>query len=107
MTYFSRFRRLVPLVAAAVLGVVIGATAQAQGQSAVITGRVLSNKGQPLYGANVFITEMNISAGTNEAGRYTITIPAERVHGQSAILRVRSIGQKPVSKPILITAGSQ
>jgi len=107
MTHFSRFRRLVPLVAAAVLGVVNGATAQAQGQSAVVTGRVLSNKGQPLFGANVFITEMNISAGTNEAGRYTITIPAERVHGQSAILRVRSIGQKPVSKPILITAGSQ
>jgi TonB-linked SusC/RagA family outer membrane protein len=79
----------------------------AQGQSAVIGGRVLTSSGQPLTGANVFITELNVSVGTNAAGRYTITIPGERVRGQSATLRIRSIGFKPETRPITISAGNQ
>jgi len=37
-------------------------------QQAVITGRVTGEQGQPLSAANVFITEMSISVGTNEEG---------------------------------------
>jgi hypothetical protein len=79
----------------------------AQGQTAVITGRVLTSQGQPLNGANVFITEMNVSVGTNTTGRYTITIPGERVRGQNATLRIRSIGFRQEARPIRIAAGSQ
>lgn len=95
-----------PYLLAAVLALAAGA-AQAQAQNAVISGRVASDQGQPLYGANVYITEMNISVGTNQQGQYTITIPAARVSGQQAVLRVRSVGYAPQEKTISITPGSQ
>jgi TonB-linked SusC/RagA family outer membrane protein len=107
MTQVPPSRRVLCGVAAAMLSIVGASPAWAQGQSAVITGRVLTSQGQPLQGANVFITEMNISVGSNAAGRYTITIPGQRVLGQQATLRLRSIGYKPVARPITVTAGSQ
>src|SRR5919112_1523855 len=100
MTQFPRSRRIARWLIAA-------APAWAQGQTAVITGRVLTSAGQPLQGANVYITEMNVSVGTNSTGRYTITIPGERVRGQNATLRVRSIGFRQEARPIRIAAGSQ
>jgi TonB-linked SusC/RagA family outer membrane protein len=106
MTQFSRSRRGLWL-AAAVLGILGAVPVTAQAQSAVVTGRVLTAQGQPLNGANVFISEMNVSVGTNSAGRYTITIPGERVRGQNATLRIRSIGYKPEARPIRIVAGTQ
>ena len=107
MTQLSRSRRLARWFIAAVLAIAGAASAQAQGQTAVISGRVLTSQGQPLNGANVYITEMNVSVGTNGAGRFTITIPGERVRGQSATLRVRSIGFRQETRPIRIAAGSQ
>ena len=107
MTQFSRSRRSVRWLIAALLTLMGASSLSAQGQTAVITGRVLTSQGQPLNGANIFITELNISVGTNSAGRYTITIPGERVRGQNATLRLRSIGYKPESRPIRIAAGSQ
>ena len=91
----------------ALIGLAGAAPVQAQGQSAVITGRVTTPQGQPLQGANVYITELNISVGSNAAGRYTITVPAQRVSGQSVQVRVRSIGYKPIAKPVTIAAGNQ
>jgi TonB-linked SusC/RagA family outer membrane protein len=106
MTQSPPFRRVVWL-ATAMLGFAGASSAAAQGQSATITGQVVTGRGQPLQGANVLITEMNISVGTNAAGRYTITVPGQRVAGQTVALRVRSIGFKPLSKPVKIVAGSQ
>ena len=37
----------------------------------------------------------------------TITIPGERVRGQNATLRIRSIGFRQEARPIRIAAGSQ
>ena len=92
----------------ALLLVGIGAAAApAQAQNAVITGRVTSDVGNPLYGANVYITELNISVGTNESGNYTLTVPAARVTGQTVQLRVRSVGYAPQSRAITVTAGNQ
>ena len=93
--------------AVALIGLAGATPAGAQGQSAVISGQVTTPQGQPLQGANVFITEMNISVGTNAAGRYTLTGPGQRVTGQTVQLRVRSIGYKPIAKPVVIKAGSQ
>jgi TonB-linked SusC/RagA family outer membrane protein len=107
MTQLSRFHRAAPWLISALLGLLGAPPAMAQAQSAVITGRVLTAQGQPLNGANVFITELNVSIGTNAAGRYTITIPGERVRGQNAVLRIRSIGYRPDARPILIAAGTQ
>jgi TonB-linked SusC/RagA family outer membrane protein len=102
-----RSRGVLRVLAAGLLGVAGAVPALAQGQSATIGGRVLTPQGQPLQGANVFITEMNISVGTNAQGRYTIAIPGQRVNGQTVQLRVRSIGYKPIAKPVRIVAGNQ
>ncbi len=107
MTQVPPSRRILCGVAAALLSIAGAAPAAAQAQSAVITGRVLTSQGQPLQGANVFIPELNISVGSNAAGRYTITVPGQRVLGQPATLRLRSIGYKPVTRPITISAGTQ
>ncbi len=95
-------------IASALLGVLLtvpGAAAQAQ--NAVITGKVTTDFGQPLEGANVYITEMNISVGTDAKGAYTITIPAARQHGQQIVLRARSFGFVPANKPMTLHAGSE
>lgn len=89
------------------LALLAAGAAQAQAQNAVITGRVTSEQGQPLQGANVYITELNISQGTNQTGNYTITIPAARVSGQTVMLRVRSVGFVPESREITVQAGNQ
>lgn len=76
-------------------------------QQAVITGRVTGEQGQPLSAANVFITEMNLSIGTNQEGAYRLVIPAERVSGQSVLLRARAIGHTPLARQITLTAGDK
>lgn len=76
-------------------------------QGTVITGTITRQEGgAPLFGANVYITELAISIGTNEQGVYRLTLPAERVRGQNVILRVRSIGFKPAQKTIALNAGT-
>ena len=76
-------------------------------QAAILTGRIGSESGQPLEGANAFIQELNISVGANAQGRYTITIPAERTRGQTVTLRIRAIGHLAQTRQINIRAGTQ
>jgi len=82
------------------------AKAQAQG-GATITGKVTTEFGQPIDQANVYITEINISVGTNAQGAYTLTLPAARATGAAVNLRVRAIGYQPGIRPIRLTAGPQ
>jgi TonB-linked SusC/RagA family outer membrane protein len=89
------------------LALLAGSATQAAAQNAVINGRVTSEQGQPLQGANVFITELSLSVGTNQTGNYTITVPAARVSGQTVMLRVRSVGFTPQSRSVTIRAGAQ
>lgn len=104
MTIMTRARA----IAGAMLGVLLTVpTARAQAQNAVITGRVTTEFGQPLEGANVYITELSVSVGSNAQGLYTITIPSARVSGQPVVLRTRSFGFIPQTKPITLRAGSQ
>src|SRR5256885_16120717 len=100
-------RKLFRLCLAALFGFcsLIVSTA-AHGQGAVITGKVTSDQGRELEGANVTIPELNISVGTNAAGNYTITIPAARLSGGTATVRVRAIGFVPRSSPVALNAGS-
>ena len=94
------------LTSVAALAIAASAAA-AQTQNAVITGRVTSEAGQPLPGANVFITELNVSVPTSGTGSYTITIPGARVSGQQVTLRARSVGFQPQTRPVTISAGTQ
>jgi TonB-linked SusC/RagA family outer membrane protein len=95
------------LVAGALTALALVTPAVARGQSAVLTGRVISEQGQPLSGASVLVPELNISVTTNPAGAYTITVPAARVRGQSVVVRARAIGYQPIANPITLNAGSQ
>jgi TonB-linked SusC/RagA family outer membrane protein len=91
-------------IAALLVGI---SPALAQGQGAVISGKVMSEQGQPLVGANVYINDLNISVGSSQSGSFTINIPQARLTGQTVNLRVRAIGYQPQMRQITLTAGSQ
>jgi TonB-linked SusC/RagA family outer membrane protein len=76
-------------------------------QAATLTGRITSESGQPIENGNAYITELNISVGTNTDGKYSIVIPAERVRGQNVVLRVRAIGHLAKTRPVTIRGGTQ
>ncbi|HET9453075.1 MAG TPA: SusC/RagA family TonB-linked outer membrane protein, partial [Gemmatimonadaceae bacterium] len=84
-----------------------GFAGSAWAQGATITGRVSSESGNLIEVANVYITEMAISRPTESNGSFTINIPAERVRGQTVMLRVRAIGFASQAKQITITPGQQ
>lgn len=102
----SRFHSILALAVTAASLALGPAPAHGQ-QTAVITGKVLSEAGQPLPLANVYIAELNISVATGDNGAYTITLPAARATGQAAQLRARAIGYKPGVQPVTLRAGSQ
>src|SRR5688572_1510373 len=103
----TKLLRSTRLVLGAVAALAFVTPALAQGQAAVITGRVLSDQGQPLAGANVFVSELNISVATNQSGAFTLTVPAARVNNQPVVLRARAIGFRPSSRPLALAAGTQ
>jgi len=76
-------------------------------QAATITGRVMSESGQPIENANAIITELNVSVGTNPQGRFSIVIPPARVRSQNVLLRIRAIGHLLQTRQIQITPGTQ
>lgn len=88
------------------LSVTTAATLSAQ-NAATVTGRITSEGGQSLFGANIGIEALAIQVGTNEEGRYTIVVPGARVRGQQVVLRVRSFGFVPQTKSITLEGGSQ
>ena len=83
---------------------VFAGTARAQGTT--VTGTVKSEQGQPLEGANVYISDLNVSVGANAQGVYRINVAAERVRGQAVMLRVRAIGFQPSSRSVTLAAGT-
>lgn len=99
-------RRLGASILALLLSLSTASIVEAQG-AATVTGRVTTEAGQPLFGANVTIEALAISVGTGEDGRYTINVPGARVRGQQVVLRVRSFGYVPQVKSITMSEGSQ
>jgi TonB-linked SusC/RagA family outer membrane protein len=88
--------------------VALGAAGRADAQApATINGRVTSDAGVPLQGANVLITELSISVGTNAQGQFTVQVPAARVSGQTVQLRARSVGFQPAARPVVLRSGTQ
>lgn len=98
--------RLNASVLGLLLSVTTAATLSAQ-NAATVTGRITSEGGQPLFGANIGLEALAIQVGTNEEGRYTIVVPGARVRGQQVVLRVRSFGFVPQTKSITLEGGSQ
>ncbi len=87
------------LSALAVLALLpLAAAAQQEG---LITGKVTSDAGAPVAGAQVYIEKMNLGTQTKDDGTYRIVIPAGRANSQQASLSVKLIGFKP--KSVLIS----
>jgi TonB-linked SusC/RagA family outer membrane protein len=75
--------------------------------TAVITGKVVSERGDPLGGATVIINNTNYGASTNAAGVYTITVLANAARGQTVTLTARYLGFRPSSRSIQLNLGTQ
>jgi TonB-linked SusC/RagA family outer membrane protein len=82
------------LLPAAIAFLLTGASL-AKAQSVTFSGRVTSSDGQPLAGASVGITDLEVGAVTNEQGQYTFTARAARATGRTLIVVARHIGYKP------------
>ena len=89
----------------AVLAALVALPAIALAQGAVITGKVTTAAGLPIEAATIYITEMSLGVQSNAQGVYTLTIPAARVTGANANVRVRAIGYRPDAATIKIVAG--
>jgi TonB-linked SusC/RagA family outer membrane protein len=94
-------------VAGLALAALAAAPGMALAQNAVIRGTVRADNGEAVVGANVYIVELAAQGATNDAGRFVLTIPGDRVRGQQLQLRVRAIGYRPSSRPITISVGEQ
>jgi TonB-linked SusC/RagA family outer membrane protein len=80
---------------------------QVAAQAAVITGRVTSERGDPLPAASVRVGTTNFGASATSTGSYTITIDAAAVRGQQVTLTAQAIGYSAVSRVVTLRAGSQ
>lgn len=99
---------LVTLLAGSAVAVFAAITAApVAAQQAVITGRVLSEQGEPLGGASVVVANTNLGAATSASGGYTITMEAEAARGQEVVVTARSIGYRPSSRTVAANPGTQ
>src|ERR687884_435726 len=101
----DRMRFSLRCIAVACLGVfALGPSALAQ-EAATITGRVTAD-GQPLFGVAVSIPELGLGTLTNEAGRYTLTVPGARVQRQTVAISARRVGYRPTTVRITVSPGT-
>src|SRR5882672_685669 len=76
-------------------------------EATVLTGHVTTRAdGLPLPGATVSIPSLNISAVTDQEGRYTLSIPANDVKGQLVEIQTTFSGLAPTSTQIRLTPGT-
>ncbi|HEX6250460.1 MAG TPA: carboxypeptidase regulatory-like domain-containing protein [Gemmatimonadaceae bacterium] len=72
-----------------------------------ITGRVMTADGSPLAGANVFVSSLNLSVGTDATGRYTLIVPPGEAQRDRLVVRARAIGYVPQEQLLRVPIGSQ
>lgn len=94
------FHRLLTL---AVTGFLLPNSAWAQ--EAIIQGKVTDERGEPLPGANVMITELTLGSATDIDGNYSFTVPASLVQNQNVTLVARFVGYKPAEQQFQLTPG--
>ena len=102
-----KFGALLATGVAAALVTLTFSTAPLAAQEAVIKGKITSEAGEPLGGANVVVANTNLGAITAANGTYTLTIGANATRGQQVVLTARYIGHKPVTRTVTLSAGEQ
>jgi TonB-linked SusC/RagA family outer membrane protein len=73
---------------------------------AIITGKVTDSAGEPLAGANVFIELTNLGAATDEAGKFSFSVPARFVQGQEVKITARFIGFRSHTEKVVLKPGT-
>jgi TonB-linked SusC/RagA family outer membrane protein len=96
---------LARLALSAACALLFPALAAAQ-QGATISGRVVSDAGQGLANASVFLQGTNIGTLTDDQGRYVFNVAAQNVTGAAATLTARRIGYRQASAQIQLVAGN-
>jgi iron complex outermembrane receptor protein len=74
-------------------------------QDAVISGRVTHEDGAPIANATVTVEELGLSTTTDTSGRYTLTVPAGSVRGQTVEVRVVAPGVQSRTAKVTLGAG--
>ena len=74
-------------------------------QDAVISGRVTHEDGAPIANATVTVEELGLSTTTDTSGRYTLTVPAQSVRGQTVEVRVVAPGVQSRTAKVTLGAG--
>jgi iron complex outermembrane receptor protein len=74
-------------------------------QEAVVSGRVTHEDGAPVANATVTIAELGLTATTDPNGRYTLTVPAGSVRGQTVEVRVVAPGLQSKTARVTLGAG--
>ena len=92
------------MVPAALLAAALSTT-PAAAQSAIITGKVSAEGGQPLGGASVGIPELGVGSISATDGSYTFTVDVSRAGGRTVNVVARFIGYKPKRLPITLATG--
>ncbi|HEU4995511.1 MAG TPA: SusC/RagA family TonB-linked outer membrane protein [Gemmatimonadaceae bacterium] len=77
----------------------------ASAQTAVFTGKITSQAGQPLGGASIGIPDLGVGGIADANGNYTFTIDVSGKSGRTANVVARYIGYKPKRLPVTLTAG--
>jgi TonB-linked SusC/RagA family outer membrane protein len=93
------------LAGASLLVGLVPAMASAQ-QAATVSGRVTNEAAAPVPGASVSIPSLGVGSYTSNDGRYTFTVPANRVTGQSVSLVARRIGYTPITASVTLSGTS-
>jgi len=86
---------------------VLAVAGEARAQNAVISGTVTAEDGRPVYPASIDIAQLNVGVLSSAEGRYSLVVPASRVHGQEVTLRVRAFGYRPSTRPLALEAREQ
>jgi TonB-linked SusC/RagA family outer membrane protein len=93
------------LAGASLLVGMVPAMASAQ-QAATVSGRVTNEAAAPVPGASVSIPSLGVGSYTSNDGRFTFTVPANRVTGQSVSLVARRIGYTPITASVTLSGTS-
>ena len=96
-------RVLAPLIIPA-FAVVAPALASAQ-TATILSGRVLSEAGQPIAAVSVAIPALGVGAVSTDDGRYSFSVPA-RAQGQTLNVIARRIGYQAATIPVRISGSA-
>ncbi len=97
---------MLPRLLSSLLGVAL-TTSAITAQEAVLSGRVTASvDGAALPGATIAIPDLALETTADADGRYSLTVPADRVSGQAVSVVASFEGMQAVSTEVTLAAGA-